>query len=300
MFEGDQRPKNGADLGRMFASSRLSVDAMARGEVVARAAIARANGTLDLSMARGMKTSVLPGAVSLAQLSELPEPILVKSLAAFERHVRSRPPTMLGPRRMGDRMHVVSIARVVDVAYDAAEQTVTAIALDADDAPILLETRHRAVSPGAVDAVHRALSSGPLYATGEPVRTNAGWFMAPVAIVTRDRFVVVDLEPRVGGDLPERGAPPSSSAVHPLLASLDEVVDRGVHKGWAQVQAEAGRLGMRMVESLMARTGALCTRLGDGDGDALLELAILRRLMHEAPSFAQRDVPVTDPSPVVA
>ena len=101
----------------MFASSRLTLAALAKGEIIARAARRTANGGIDLSTARGMKAGMLPGSL---HWSQLPEPVLVQDLVAYGEAVKKRPPRLLRPLHVGEDVHVLAIGKVQDVAYDAA------------------------------------------------------------------------------------------------------------------------------------------------------------------------------------
>ena len=118
----------GRELGQLFASSRMSIAELARGELVTRAARRRPNGALDLGAARGMKSSLLP---TTGGWASLPAPLLVTDLGAHAERRRSSPPACLCPRGLGASMAVVAIARVIDVDAAADGQSVTGLVEDA-------------------------------------------------------------------------------------------------------------------------------------------------------------------------
>ena len=276
-FAPPEPAKNGPELGALYASSKLSLAALARGELITRAARRRANGEIDLSAARGMKTSLLPSATAW---DELPAPILVRDLASHEAAERQRPPALLRPRKIGDAVHVVAIARVLDVIERTAEQELLGDVEDAAGTRLVVRVQHRTVSPGAVDAARDALARGPRFISGELRRTARGWEIEPLAIVG-ERVVVPDLEkPRAIA--PARGGVPASldalgSAVH----EFGDLVDRGVHKGWGTVQPSVIPVALRLREAGMTRIASL---LASSASERLLDLAIVRALADELAS----------------
>jgi hypothetical protein len=277
-FPAGTTPKNGHELAQMFASSKLSVGALARGELITRAARRRANGLVDLSAARGMKSSMLP---TRNAWDDLPEPIRVSDLASHERAWKARPPAILAPRKIGERIHAVTIARVVDVTYYAGEQELCGIVEDHAGTRLILRTRHRTVSPGAIDAVRQALAESPRFVSGELRRTLNGWEMTPLALVG-ERLIVPDLEKPRSAEQPGVPSRHVEDEFATVVHDLEELVDRGVHKGWASVVALAGPLSERLSNAGMGRTGDLVRGLASSGADRLLDLAVLRALAEEA------------------
>lgn len=279
--EGDT-PKNGAELGAMFASSRLSVAALAKGEVVARGAARHANGEIDLSLARGMKSTML---LSSASWGDLPAPLLVRDLAALDAERRARPPALLSPRRIGDRVRVVEVARVTDVDFDAGAQEVVAVVEDPAGQRLTLTTAHRSVSPGAVDALVLMLGNGePKFVAGELMRTaRGGWRMSPLG-VAGTRVAILDVEPmpkvslvsRVGHVEPNAGASDADALLDELGVYLETLLMRGPHAA-----REAGpRLAVRLDEVSMKRAAQFVRRITRSEPSAIVDLAIYCALTH--------------------
>ncbi|AKV04769.1 hypothetical protein AKJ09_11432 [Labilithrix luteola] len=278
-FTGADKPRNGFELAQMFASSRMSVAALAKGDIVTRAATRRANGEIDLAFARGMKSSVLPGG---SAWDDLPEPILVRSLETHEQRTRGRPPSFLRPRQIGDGVHVLAIARVVEIGYDAAEQELVAIVEDQAGARCILRTKHRTVSPGAVDAARDALENGARFVSGELCRTRHGWEIQPLGIGT-DRLVVPDVEkPRSAEALPPAMGAHNDDALGATLHAFEEFVDRAVQKGWPLFVPAAPALAARLDETGLDRLGERVASFGAGSEDGFFDLLVLRMLLHEA------------------
>ncbi len=270
-------PKNGHELAEQYASSRLTLSSLARGDLLARAARRRANGEIDLSTARGLKSSTLPGGVAW---DDLPAPIVVDDLRTLEAAARSAPPRMLSPRRIGEHVRVLRIGRVAEVGYSRGEQTLHAVVEDPNGGRAMVRLQHRSVSPGAIDATYRALEQTPRLVAGELERTAAGWQLSPLAILG-ERLWVPDIERPRALDLPS-GSFGSDDSIGDLLSELGEVVDRGVQKG-AMILAgpQLGALADRFDASGMPRVGrAIRNALRPS---ALLDLAIVRATLDATP-----------------
>jgi hypothetical protein len=270
--------RNGADLGSLFAASRMSIADLARGELITRAARRRANGAIDLGAARGMKSAVLPSTGSWASL---PEPLLVRDLEAHAARLRALPPRCLSPRGLGAGVVVVQLgtAREVDVTGDG--QAVTASVEDAAGNRLVLSTHYRQVSPGAVDATAEAVRAGATHVAGHLYRAPDGWWMEPLALMTR-ALVVVDLH-RPAKSTPAHDAPEASpthapTAVDRLAAALQDYVGRTLLKGDKATATSATRLAQEAERLSADHLAGLCTQAAGGRHDAILDLAVLQQL----------------------
>ncbi|MFO0553645.1 MAG: SWIM zinc finger family protein [Polyangiaceae bacterium] len=267
------KPKDGFDLGELYASSRLTLSSLARGDLVARAALRRANGEVDLSAARGLKSSVLPGELAWA---DLPSPLRITDLRAFDRTLHAEPPAFLSPRRIGREIHVIALGRVIDVAYRRGEQTLLATLEDPAGSRFTLQTTHRSVSPGAIDATLFALERSPRYVSGELTRTRAGFTLAPLAFLA-DRLIVPDLEKSRACELPPTDTP-TLDPLTSLLEELDALVDRAILKGAdAPSRAERDALSHRLDDAGLPRT-ALVLRSA-ANARAMLDLTLLAAVL---------------------
>jgi hypothetical protein len=142
-WTGERR--NGADLGKLFASSRMAITDLVQGELVTRAARRKANGALDLSASRSMQSTLLPAG---GGWDALPEPILVRDLRAHARRLAAAPPAVVAPRLIGHGVAVVAIARVDRVAVSADGLELIAVVRDAADNALDLALRPRGGVPG--------------------------------------------------------------------------------------------------------------------------------------------------------
>ncbi|MBK7402757.1 MAG: hypothetical protein IPJ34_42665 [Myxococcales bacterium] len=274
----------GADLGALFASSRMSITDLSRGELVTRAARRRANGALDLGAARGMKSSLLPSNIgATGPWSRLPEPLLVRDLAAHAARRRAMPPACLCPRGRGASVAVVQIGRVVSVDRLADGQSVTGWVEDTAGHRLILHTDHRRVAPGAVDASAAALGAGPSHVAGELRLTAEGWRMAPLSLLTTE-LVVVDLQRAAAHQGPMRldaGGEPRPTAASPaarLAASTGDYVGRTLLKGARATGSLAASLAGEAERHFAHRLAARFARAAHGASSAVLDLAVLHQL----------------------
>jgi hypothetical protein len=271
--------RNGPELGQLFASSRMSLADLARGELVTRAARRRANGALDLGAARGMKSSLLPSSGSWARL---PEPLLVRDLAAHAARRRSQPPSCLSPRGLGNEVAVVEIARVIDVDVPSDRQSVTGMVDDPRGNRLIVHAEYRKVSPGAVDATEQALGATPTHVAGELRRTPDGWGMNPLAFLGKE-LVVTDLQPqgrRTGAraDATTVVSAASPSADVRLASVLRDYVGRTLLLGARATASTATRLARDAENYAADRLASSLVQAASGSPQAVLDLAVLHQL----------------------
>ncbi len=279
-WTGERR--NGADLGKLFASSRLAITDLVQGELVTRAARRKANGALDLSASRSMQSTLLPAG---GGWDALPEPILVRDLRAHARRLAAAPPAVVAPRLIGHGVAVVAIARVDRVAVSADGLELIAVVRDAADNALTVRCDHEAVCPGAVDALAGALAAAPRFVAGVLEARADGWHMRPLAIVTT-RLIVLDVAP-------PRAAPPAAAppAAHPdddatplgaLRRAWHDFLDATLLQGLRAAAPLATRAAAAATALAMARLAPLLTLAGNGDVAATLDLCALAALAPHA------------------
>lgn len=222
---------NGPALGEKFASSRMSVAALAVQEVVVRGARRRANGRVDLGTARSMKATVYAGP---PRWTELPDGLVVRDLEAHGKRVADRPPAALGPRRVASRVHVVGVEDVLGAGYSAADQEAVVLVRDPAGHVLRVRAAFRTVSPGAPGALLAAAEGGLQFVAGELRQRSHGWEMAAVGLALPDRLVAPDLAP----ERPFRAeslASPADDPVAEQIRGAASLVERGVHHGVASI-----------------------------------------------------------------
>lgn len=243
----------------------IPLGTLARGQIVTAAARRRANRELIFGRSVVAKTSVTP---QRGEWDSLPEPIVVRDFAKLAEDLRTRVPPMIGPRYLADRMHVLAVHNATDYVYRVAEQRIEFGVTDAQDNVVRVRLEHRAVAPGAVDALASACTKGIRFISGEVSIQRGELVLEPISVVT-DRVIALDLEePRGDSLVTARGAPPPTP--DPLGQALQgalDLVDQGLHTGllraprpWLEaVRAAAGRLA----EVGLSRTSASVRRLFD-------------------------------------
>ncbi|NHV25189.1 SWIM zinc finger family protein [Burkholderia sp. D-99] len=259
---------------------------IAAGQVVTKAAKRRANGAVD--MAAGVRqTGVLP--LSPTSWDDLVAPIRQPGIAALVAHLRDALPDFVRPRQAANgaaagaagSLHVVAFEPMVvrSVRWDAAAQVLHArlaqgeagtADADGDDA-LHLALPHRAVAPGAIDALARALSGewGALRALAGTVRLHAGTaVMRPLAVLTAQRAVVLQTEaappqllPLAGGREP---VPALVALAEDTLALLAEWLRQGMrHQGGGAIERALAQ-ATRLERAGLAHAGRLLRALTDG------------------------------------
>lgn len=192
---------------------------LASGQVITKTATRRANGRVDIT-AGARQTGVLP--LSPTSWNDLVAPLRQPSVAALVAHLREAPPDFVRPRQAANGasagasgpLHVVAFERMEVVAshWDAATQVLHAeLAQAPEDAPtdeagrgdeadldrLYLALPHRAVAPGAVDALARTLAGeyGALRAVAGTVHLQGGRaVIQPLSLLTAQRAVVLQVE----------------------------------------------------------------------------------------------------------
>ncbi|UQO38826.1 hypothetical protein [Burkholderia cepacia] len=259
---------------------------IAAGQVVTKTAKRRANGAVDIS-AGVRQTGVLP--LSPTAWDDLVAPIRQPGIAALVAHLRDALPDFVRPRQAANgaaagaagSLHVVAFEPMVvrSVHWDAAAQVLHArleqgeagtADVEGDDV-LHVALPHRAVAPGAVDALARALAGewGALRALAGTVRLHAGTaVMRPLAVLTAQRAVVLQTETTAPQPLPLAGGRESLPALVALaedtLALLAEWLRQGMrHQGGGAVERALAQ-ATRLERAGLAHAGRLLCTLADG------------------------------------
>jgi hypothetical protein len=246
-----QTPEDGPQLGRRRALSNITLEALARGQVLTEGAKRLTNRLVMFSSQGLQRTSVTPQS---GDWSRLPAPVRVDDVRALEAEWKTRPPRFLRPRQLAENVHAFALGRVVDVTYAPGAQEVHADVEDAHGTAFRVELAHRQVAPGALDALGEALTGRhgkPRYVSGEVRRTARGLVVEPLAVVCEDTGVwVLDLQPpRTLNAPPRADASPPLPPLRALLAAVEDCLADGAHQGLRHASpawtARLGTLGTR-------------------------------------------------------
>jgi len=267
----------GPDLGKRYASGRLSLEALAKGELLLRGAARRANGELDLRGARSNKSSLLPQS---AAWETLPEPLLIRDLSSYEAQLRTLPPHFLRPRTLGDAIKVVAIGHHRGGGYLSATQELVHIAHDLAGNPLTLRVPYRAICPGALSAVARSIDEGLRFVAGPLSHSAHGWQMHPMSVLAQ-RLRVPDLEPQDGMLQSQATVSTASDPLPDALRHLSEIVERSIHSGFINTLAHFGESTVKRLEHVgLVRLANLIGKANTGT-HAFLDLAIATTLACE-------------------
>lgn len=283
---------------------------LASGQVITKTATRRANGRVDIT-AGARQTGVLP--LSPTSWNDLVAPLRQGSVAALVAHLREAPPDFVRPRQAASgasagasgQLHVVAFdgMEVVSCHWDAAAQVLHAALAQAlaDEAgepaavpaaeQLHLALPHRAVAPGAVDALARTLAGdhGALRAVAGTVHLQGGVaVMQPLSLLTAQRAVVLQVEavaPQPLGLHSEVDEQPALNALaNDTLALLALWLRQGLrHQGGnALSRAEAQVLQLKQggLDRGAALLGTVLENLRSAQRPALVaQLAMLGLLM---------------------
>ncbi|OJY21860.1 MAG: hypothetical protein BGO98_03340 [Myxococcales bacterium 68-20] len=280
----DGEPEEGPALARRALTGRVTLGALARGQLVTRTAKRHANHTLTLGTTRTAQTSVAP---SSGDWDCLPANLLVRDLDALAEDLRSRPPRLLRPRTLAAQMKVLALppeGAVLEVAYRPGDQELIAVLGLTDPTTgntgrIHLVRRHSRTGPSALDAIAKALQSttpAPRFVAGDVRFGPRGLEIDPTAIVT-DRVIVPDLEtePPMVESLPLL-APRKEPPFHAAIALAATLLEEALHDGLAHLRVgfidralhAAGVLGAVGLGGAQRRVLALREAVSSGNADA--------------------------------
>ncbi len=291
-FAPDKDPEEGPDLAKRAIAGRFTIEAVARGQLVTRAAKRRANHALTLSASRAGLTSVAPSA---GDWDSMRSSILVRDFGKLAEDLHARPPRLLAPRILASQMRVLALEQeaVQRVAYRPGEQEIFAELADTEGATVHLVRRHVRSAPHALDAIAKALADGPRFIAGDVRLGATGIEIDPTAIVT-DRIVVPDIEKekRTVEGLPllaPKKTPALVAAIERASTLLEEALHDGLARtrsGFADRAAETAHLleAIGLTDAaLRVKTLATAVKTSDPEGArAWLDAAIRIELTREA------------------
>ena len=292
------------DAERLAPGVRLP--ALAQGQLLARQAVRRADGSVRLARARSSQNSVLPQSADWTQLSS---PVRFERVAALAAEQHAQPTAALWPRHAARRFVVFSGAAVADLGYDPHEQSVLALLHDADGEPLLLQRSHEGHVPLALDALAGALAGrfGPLRHVAGVLHWRHGRPSIEPWALGCDGVVVPDFAAAATGALaelplaalPPEPADPCTQSLAQLRRHLGTLLHHGLGslpRSWSSDNSQLARqleaAGLRALAGHLRGLGAL---QADGDAaaaaPALGALAALRQLHEDAAAQADEDQP---------
>ncbi len=285
-YAADVEPEDGPGLARRTVAARLTLQAVATGQVVSKVVTRRANHTIDMSASRTGQTSVTP---QRGDWDALPAPLLVRDLTEHDAWRKKRPPRMLRPRVLAEEVHAVAVSEVRAVVYEAAEQRVTAQLVDAAGNPFVLSARHQRVAPHALDAIAAALAGPVRFVAGELTRRAGYWELEPLSIAGTS-FVVPDIAGPTAAHTPSgqglrAGADPLEAALTRAEGVLEELCHGGLGARAAAVKPRLAAAVQSLDDAGLADLAGRMRRLDPpGDADAWIDAALRLTLLREASS----------------
>lgn len=269
------------ELARRPAMRGVSLGALARGQLVTRAAKRLASRELVFAPSRRADTSVTPQRGAWHALGCR----LCPDAASLSAELAARPPRLIEPRVLASTVRALRVHGVSDLGWRASEQTLTCT-LHIDGGEVRLELEHSPLRGRALDAALDCLERGPRFVSGELSRDAGGLLIRPLAFVT-DEVVVLDLADAAPSRLPPTNDPPPSDPLRAALREARDVIDEASHQGlrhvgasWHGRRESASRaLADLGLATCAAQLGALSTPTLDAWLDASLRVRLaLERL----------------------
>lgn len=273
-FKEGEEPEEGPALARRSVASRVTLGALAGGQVVSKVVRRKANRELELGTSRTSMTSVTP---QRGDWESLPSPILIKNLEQHEAWLKTRPPRALRPRLLAENVHVIAVSAVEEVVYLPAEQQLLAKLRDAAEHPFYLRVTHRRVAPNAIDATSAALAKTVRFVAGELTRGPLGFEMEPLSIAEEVMTVPdVALPPTTNVNVPHAshrtGEDPVAAAVEAAESALAELAHVGFDAAPGPLGARCAQAAERLddagIESLGKRMRAVEKAVREHGADA--------------------------------
>jgi hypothetical protein len=290
-FKENEEPEEGPALARRSVASRVTLGALAAGQVVSKVVRRKANRELELGTSRTAMTSVTP---QRGDWDALPTPILVKSLEEHEAWLKTRPPRALRPRLLAENVHAIAVSAVEDVVYLPAEQQLLAKLADATGHPFFLRVTHRRVAPNAIDAAAAALAKPVRFVAGELTRGPLGFEMDPLSIA-EEVMTVPDIAPaptksiNVPQATRRAGQDPVAAAIDAAESALSELAHVGLDAPPAQLLQRCAACAQTLddagIESLATRMRTLEKAIKDRAPEApraWLDASVRATLVREA------------------
>jgi len=255
-------------------ASRVTLGALAAGQVVSKVVKRKANRELELGTSRTAMTSVTP---QRGDWESLPAPILIKNLEEHEAWLKTRPPRSLRPRLLAENVHAIAVSAVEDVVYLPAEQQLLAKLRDTAEHPFFLRVTHHRAAPNAIDATSAALAKPVRFVAGELTRGALGFEMDPLAIA-EEVMTVPDIAPppvtnvNVPHATKRVGQDPVAAAIEVAESALAELAHVGLDQAPAPLATRCAQAAEGLddagIESLAKRMRVLEKAVKDRSPDA--------------------------------
>ncbi|MFO0845604.1 MAG: hypothetical protein U0797_25000 [Gemmataceae bacterium] len=195
---------------------------------------------------------------------EIQPPVLVEEFAELEDRLGQLPPSALRPRRLAEDFHVLRVAELRDVRFDAVAQAAQAVVADARGRPALIEHPYTTRGRSGAEALLCRLGEGQgqlAFVSGLARRSPAGLVVRPTCLVWQEGDRRTAVQPWV-----ERGGEAGPEAPRGTLTPRagDPVLDY-----FGEVQEGLGELallGLARADELAARRWRELVGRGEGVG----------------------------------
>lgn len=189
-------PRSFADLAKTSAMKGATFAALGGGQAVVKGGKRLPDGSFVVGRAQAAASP------QNFAWENLRAPLFPESFAELTEHLKNRPPTMLGPRRLAERLAVCPVVKVDWVRFDGARQEVQALVRDeAGDVGVLVHPFFIRGRDGA-ERLLAELDRHPeavRFVSGEAVLRNGILEIVPLAVVFQGERAKYCVQPWVDG-----------------------------------------------------------------------------------------------------
>ena len=186
-------PEDGPALSRRAAAG-ASLALLAGGQTVSNAVTRHANRSITFGVGGLQKTSVTRGGFNIERL---PADRVIRRVEEALQVRRALAPRWLRPRLVAESVAAVVVHEVQTVFWDPGPQAVVVVGHDVDEQSVIITASHRAVRPGAVQALARlAVPGHPLTVVGQVEPLADALHVEAISVVDANggQLVVLDFE----------------------------------------------------------------------------------------------------------
>lgn len=236
--EPDVMPRSFADLAKTSAMKGATFASLGSGQAVVKGGKRLPDGSFVVGRAQAASSP------QNFAWENLRAPLFAESFTELTEHLQNRPPVMLGPRRLAERLAVCPVSKVEWVRFDGARQEVHALLRDeAGDVAVLVHPFFLRGRDGA-ERLLAELTHHPeaiKFVSGEAVLRNGILEIAPLAVVFQGERAKYCVQPWVdgpgGAEVSTSGQPlenqdaPAPNPVEAFRQKLSENLGDLLHSG---------------------------------------------------------------------
>ncbi|WP_400770663.1 SWIM zinc finger family protein [Methylosinus sporium] len=258
--------RNDASVARRSVLRGVTLDTLARGQVLSSTAKRRADGVVRFSSSARDKTSLM----ARGPIMSAPGPVFVDALAPLREGIAQRPPQFIRPRSLVLDFHVLWVGDILGHGWEPGEQIWRGAVTLSDGERLILERRWDAGAPQAIGVLSRTFDSGDLRQIAGVLRfVDGNAICDPWSLSSSERFIVPDVEDEKAlAQQPVAHRATQSDVLRTTRYFLAGALHAGVGRMAHDFDGEIARMLRELVESGWARTAERLERWRHSPRDA--------------------------------